>query len=114
MGFPTINIPIGEGKIVPRLGVYLSAIPVEDSIYTGITNIGVCPTFAGEEVRLETHIIDFDGDLYDREIRVYLIGFIRDERRFDSLDQLKEQINIDKEITIKKNGEIKWQELGLK
>ena len=114
LGFPTANIAIEDGRLVPRYGVYRTATVIDGKLYNGVSNIGVCPTFDGEEVRLETHIIDFDGDLYDREIRVYLIGFIRDERRFDSLDQLKEQINIDKEITIKKNGEIKWQELGLK
>ena len=68
----------------------------------------------GEEIRLECHLIDFDGELYGREIKVYLLGFIRDERTFDSLDDLKAQIKNDKETTIKENGEIKWQELGLK
>ena len=114
MGFPTINIPIGEGKIVPRLGVYLSAIPVGDSIYTGITNIGVCPTFDAREVHLETHILDFEGDLYGREIRIFLIDFMREERAFTSVDELKMQINIDKNTAINKSGDIKWQDLGLK
>ena len=68
----------------------------------------------GDEARLETHIIDYSGYLYDKELRVYLLGFIRDERRFDSLEELKMQINIDKNTTIRENGDIKWQELGLK
>ena len=66
------------------------------------------------EIRLETHIIDFSGDLYDKELRVYLLGFLREEKRFESLDELKMQINIDKNTTIRENGDIKWQEFGLR
>lgn len=114
LGFPTANIILGEGRTLPRLGVYRTAVVIDGRVYSGVTNIGVCPTFMGDEARLETHIIDFSGDLYDKELRVYLLGFIRDERRFDSLEELKMQINIDKNTTIRENGDIKWQELGLK
>ena len=114
LGFPTANISIGEDKAVPRLGVYRTVTVIDGKIYNGVTNIGKCPTFMGEEIRLECHLIDFDGDLYGRELRVYLLGFLRDEMGFDSIDSLKMQIQIDKETTIKENGEIKWQELGLK
>ena len=114
MGFPTVNIPIEEGKIVPRLGVYRSAIPIDGKIYIGITNIGVCPTFECREVHLETHILDFDGDLYGKEIRIYLLDFMREERAFSSQDELKMQITIDKNTAIEKNGDITWQDLGLK
>ncbi len=114
LGFPTANIVLGEGRILPRFGVYRTAIVIDGKIYSGVSNIGVCPTFKGDEARLETHIIDFEGDLYDKEIRVYLLGFLREERRFDSLDRLIMQINVDKNTTIRENGDIKWQELGLK
>lgn len=114
LGFPTANILIEEGKIIPKMGVYRSAVTFDGQLYSAVTNIGVCPTFNGSKIRLEPHIIDFSGDLYDKNIRVYLLGFIRDERTFSSIDELKEQINIDKNTTIKENGEIKWQELGLK
>lgn len=114
LGFPTANILIDEGQIIPRLGVYRSALVIDGKIYSGVSNIGKCPTFNGEEIRLETHVIDFSGNLYDREIRVYLLGFLRGERRFDSVEELKKQISIDKNTTITENGDIKWQELGLK
>ena len=114
LGFPTANIIITEGRLAPKRGVYRSATVIDGRIYSAVTNIGVCPTFDGTEVRLEAHIIDFDGDLYDKELRVYLLDFLRDEKRFESLDALKMQINIDKNNTIKENGDIKWQELGLK
>ena len=114
LGFPTANISLESGRFIPRFGVYRTAVVIDGKIYNGVSNLGVCPTFNGDEVRLETHIINFEGDLYGRDLRVYLLGFIREERRFDSVDELKMQINIDKNTTIKENGEIKWQELGLK
>lgn len=114
LGFPTVNINIEDGRIIPRLGVYRTAVVIDGRIYTGVSNIGVCPTFGGEQVRLETHIIGFDGDLYDRELCVYLLGFLRDEKRFDSTEELSAQIDYDKTRAINENGEITWQELGLK
>lgn len=114
LGFPTANLTIGEGRAIPKLGVYRTASVLDGKIYSGVTNIGKCPTFNGEEIRLETHLIDFDGDLYGQDVKVYLLGFLREERRFDSLDLLKAQINTDKKTTIIKNGDISWQELGLK
>ena len=114
IGFPTANLLIGAGRIVPKAGVYRTAMVVDGKIYSGVSNVGVCPTFSGSEMRLETHLIDFSGDLYDREVQVYLLGFIREERRFSSIDELKMQINIDKNTAIKENGDITWQHLGLK
>ena len=114
MGFPTANIKIEDGKITPKSGVYRTAAVIDGKIYTGVSNVGVCPTFEGREVRLETHIVGFDGDLYDREICIYLLGYLREERKFDSVERLKAQIDFDKNRAIKENGEIKWQELGLK
>ncbi len=114
MGFPTVNIPIDEGKIMPKSGVYRSATVIDGRVYSAVSNIGSCPTFMGEEIRLESHIIGYEGDLYGREIRVYLLGYLRGERRFDSIDELKAQIELDKNRTIEENGEITWQDLGLK
>ena len=114
LGFPTANITIPEGRIIPRLGVYRSAVVIDDKIFSAVTNIGRCPTFEGEEIRLEAHIIGFEGDLYGKELKVFLLGFLRDERHFESLDELKMQINIDKNTTINENGDITWQDLGLK
>ena len=94
--------------------MYRSCAVIDGRIYGGVSNVGVCPTFDGEDIRLETHLIDFEGDLYDREIRVYLLGYLREEKKFGSIDELKEQIRTDKNRAIQENGEITWQELGLK
>lgn len=114
IGFPTVNIQIDKGRIIPRLGVYRSAIPIDGRIFHGVTNIGSCPTFEERAVHLETHIIGYEGDLYDKELKVFLLDFLRDEKAFLSVDELKMQINIDKDTAIKENGDIKWQDLGLK
>ena len=114
LGFPTANIPIREGRIIPKAGVYSSAVVIGGKIYKAVTNIGSCPTFGEHEIHLESFIIDFSGDLYDREIRVYLLDFLRPERAFASIDELKAQIEYDKNRTITESGDISWQDLGLK
>ena len=114
LGFPTANISIPHGKVIPMLGVYRSAVLVDGRIFSGVTNIGKCPTVSLDSIHLETHVIDFDQDIYGREIRVYLLEFIREERQFGSIDELIEQIDKDKNTTITENGEITWQDLGLK
>ena len=114
LGFPTVNTAIDPIFVCPKHGVYRTAVALDGRIYTGVTNIGVCPTFDSREVHAETYIADFSGDLYGRRIEIYLLGFLRDEMRFSSPEELIMQINIDKNTAIKENGEIKWQELGLK
>ena len=114
IGFPTANLAIAPDRVIPRYGVYRTATVIDGRIYSGVSNIGICPTFGENDTRLETNIIDFEGDLYDKEIQVYLLGFIREERRFGSIDELKMQINIDKNTAIRENGDITWQHLGLK
>lgn len=114
LGFPTANIEIEEGRIIPALGVYASAIPIDGKIYLGVTNVGKCPTFEERRIHLETNIIDFSGDLYDREISVYLLDYLRGEAVFSSADELIRQIDIDKNKTIFEFGEITWQDVGLK
>ena len=113
LGFPTVNLQIGE-KVVPRRGVYRTAIPIGERIYTAVTNVGVCPTFEARDVHLEGYILDFEGDIYGEEIRVFLLEFMREEIAFSSPNELKMQINVDKNRAIKENGDITWQELGLK
>lgn len=113
IGFPTANIPIGEGKLVPRPGVYSSAVVLDGRIYKAVTNVGVCPTFGREQVKAESYVLDFSGDLYGRELRIYLLDFIRDERKFSSAEELVSQIEKDKN-QVKESDEIKWQDLGLK
>ena len=114
IGFPTANIKIEADRVVPRMGVYRSITTVDGEGYYSVSNVGTCPTFGENEIRLESHLLEYNGDLYGKEIRVYLIGFLRDEMRFDSVDELKMQIYIDKNRAIKENGDTKWQEHGLK
>ena len=114
LGLPTVNTDIPEEKLIPRVGVYRSAVLISDRLYSGVTNVGTCPTFGERAPHAETYILDFSGELYGESIRVYLLEFLRDERHFDSADSLILQIKLDINYTIKKNGEQTWQELGLK
>lgn len=100
ISFPTINQIIPETNIVPRYGVYKSYVEVDGKQYHGVTNIGVKPTVTrhdGTGAVMETHIIDYSGDLYGRKIAVALVRFIRPEVKFSGLDELKQQIARDKE-----------------
>ena len=114
IGFPTVNIPIEEGHILPKAGVYRSAVVLDDRLYPAITNIGSCPTFGEHEVHLESFILNYSGDLYERELRVYLLDFIREERAFSSVEELKSQIASDTERVKKESEDLSWQHLGLK
>ncbi len=93
IGFPTVNLPLDESVVIPRLGVYKSRVYVGSEAFPAVTNIGVRPTVSsGAAPRAETHIIGFEGDLYDAQIRCELCKFMREERRFASVEDLKTQI----------------------
>ncbi len=94
--FPTINQDFSAGQLVPAYGVYSGRTSIDDTEYRTVTNIGVKPTVSGERAPLaETHILGFSGDLYGRDVQVSLERFIRPEKKFGSLDELKEQISRD-------------------
>ncbi len=113
LGYPTVNLQLNEHNVIPKLGVYRCAVPIGKKIYTGITNIGKCPTFGEREIHAETYILDFAGDLYEQDIDIYLLDFLREEMRFSNSEELKKQINIDIKRILKENGDLTWQELGL-
>lgn len=94
MGFPTANMEIGEELNVDR-GVYRSSVEVDGVSYRAMSNLGVRPSVGGGRLLLETHIIGYDGDLYGRRLKVHLREKIRDERRFDSIDDLQRQLRED-------------------
>lgn len=97
LGFPTANLVPPPIKRLPRFGVYVSRVLVEGVYYRGITNIGRKPTLKGENpVGVETYIFDMDRDIYGKVIEVQLLAFDRPERRFSSLEELKENIERDK------------------
>ena len=90
IGFPTLNISLPEGSVIPRFGVYASLCETPDGTYRAITNIGIKPTVSDDgSITCETHIPDFSGNLYGSTVRISLTGFIRPEKHFSSLDELK-------------------------
>lgn len=93
IGFPTANLSLGE-HVEPKCGVYAVKIALPDGqIRIGVANVGYRPTFTQEsECRLEVHLFDFDQDIYGQELKVWLHAFIRAEKRFSGLEELKEQI----------------------
>lgn len=99
MGTPTINMKIPEGVIIPRHGVYAAKVILDDgSEHISVTNVGVRPTVSDAgAVSVESFILDFDGNLYDKQARVEFFSFLRDERKFDDISSLGEQIKRDAE-----------------
>ncbi len=95
IGFPTINQKYPENLVPVKFGVYKTRLSFDNKTHTGITNIGIRPTFKSDYIISETYIIDFKGDLYGKEIKTELISFIREEIKFSSLEELKNQINTD-------------------
>lgn len=93
LGIPTINLLAAEEKILPPNGVYLTKTIFDRQTFYGITNIGVKPTISGAEAKgIETYLFNFTGDLYDKSVSVEFYDFERYEQRFDSMEQLKEQL----------------------
>ena len=101
IGIPTVNLTAPPKVLVPSYGVYATRVFLPDgSSYMGVTNVGIRPTVAnGNDVTVETWLLDFEGDLYGQTLRVEFFHHIRDEVRFDSLDALKAQITADAETT---------------
>ncbi len=96
LGFPTANLKLDEDcRFAAAYGVYAVIVQVEHRILKGIANAGFRPTVDGSEMRIEVHLFDFSGDLYGKTIVVFFVDRIRDEKKFDSLEDLKNQIKID-------------------
>lgn len=101
IGFPTANIQIADNyKLLPRDGAYAVYADVNSIRYKAILNIGDRPTVDGEKKTIEAHLIDFEGDLYGQELRIYFQEFLREEKKFESLDALKNQLVVDRERAI--------------
>lgn len=98
LGFPTVNLDVTDDKYIPPNGVYASYVTYGTKRFASVTNIGVKPTVKGNnKIGIETYIFDFDSDIYGEDIKVELVCFLRKETKFDSLEALKEQIDIDKD-----------------
>lgn len=103
IGYPTANLHIAEDyKLIPKTGAYISKSYINGQWVFGMTNIGNRPTVNGKHQTIETHFFDFNDNLYNREIRIHLIDYLRDEQKFDSVNHLKKQLLKDQKIALKK------------
>ncbi|GAB6190930.1 bifunctional riboflavin kinase/FAD synthetase [Desulfocastanea catecholica] len=95
IGFPTANLKFNEEDLVPKHGVYVTQVFCEGHQYGGILNIGYNPTFGEDQLVAETHIFDFNEDIYGKPIKVNLLKFLRSEKKFSGPKELAEQIGRD-------------------
>ncbi|MBF7091010.1 bifunctional riboflavin kinase/FAD synthetase [Flavobacterium sp. ALJ2] len=101
IGFPTANLKIEEEyKLIPKNGVYIVRSTINEKLIYGMMNIGFNPTVGGQNQSIEIHFLNFDEDIYDLEISVSLLQYIREEQKFDSVTLLKEQLEKDKKTTL--------------
>ncbi len=105
LGFPTANLTVNKKKLLPKTGVYKVNVLVNNICYEGVANIGLRPTVDKNRKTpiCEVHILNFKGEIYDEEITIEFLYFIRDEKKFNNLEELKEQIRKDIEISKKTN-----------
>lgn len=101
IGVPTANVKPNKNMIMPSCGVYLTKVRIGEKLHSSITNVGYNPTFEQNEMNIETHIINFDEDIYDKSIEIFFMDKIREEKKFNSIDNLRYQLNID--IDLAKN-----------
>ena len=101
IGFPTANLEINQQKVIPKKGVYYTNVKINEKIFKGITSVGNNPTVNGQELTVETYILDFSNDIYGKEINIYFIDRIRDEIKFNNINELIEQLKKDKKFAEK-------------
>ncbi|WP_394871589.1 bifunctional riboflavin kinase/FAD synthetase [Clostridium perfringens] len=106
INFPTANLKNNDEIILPKIGVYYTNVEVNGEIYKGITSVGNNPTVNGKNTTVETHILNFDEDIYGKHIKLYFISKIRNEKKFNSLEELKEQLIKDKKFAEESNIKI--------
>ena len=92
IGFPTANLQVDEEDLLPKYGVYVCQVICEGKTYGGVINIGFNPTFSENKLIAETHIFNFNQDIYGRPIKVNLLHFLRDEKKFSGIQELSAQI----------------------
>ncbi len=97
IGFPTANLDVAPGLLIPGRGVYAAWADVGGRTRPAVVNVGIRPTFGGEREVVEAHLLDFDGDLYGSAVRLRFVARLRDERRFDGMEELSAQIARDVE-----------------
>ncbi len=95
LGMPTANLLLPEDLVIPKFGVYVCRALIDGSVFPAVTNIGTRPTVSGSGITVEPWILDFEGDLYDREITLEFYRFLRPEMKFPDLEALRAQIQAD-------------------
>ena len=98
LGFPTANIELDDNYVIPKIGVYRTSTIVDGTEYLSLTNIGYNPTFNGKELKIENYILNFKENIYNQNIEVNFSEFIRDDIKFNNIEdliaQIKEDVNI--------------------
>ncbi len=107
IGFPTANLAYHKNFALPKMGVYYTIVEYNNKFYKGITSIGTNPTITGiNELTIETFLLDFSSDIYNENIKLYFIKRIRDMIKFNNLEELKSQMESDKNFAKKQNIEM--------
>jgi riboflavin kinase/FMN adenylyltransferase len=95
IGFPTANLHVAEDDLCPQHGVYVTQVIYDGKCYGGVLNIGYNPTFDESRLSAETHIFDFNQDIYGKPIKINLLRFLRGEQKFSGPEELAKQISMD-------------------
>lgn len=103
LGFPTANLELMDNYTIPKYGVYRTKTIIDDRTYLSATSVGYNPTFNNDNVKIECHIIDFEDKIYDQIIHVDFIEYLREEIKFDKLDDLINQIDNDIKTVISRH-----------
>jgi riboflavin kinase/FMN adenylyltransferase len=98
IGFPTANLQLDVSKLIPKGGVYAVDVMFDHVLFQGMLNIGTRPTLSGQKQTIEVHIIDFEKDIYGATLIIRFRKRLRDERKFESINELKAQLELDKSL----------------
>lgn len=104
LGYPTANIkPDSEYKLLPKNGIYAVTVEVQGESFSGMMSIGKNPTVSdSEDIKIEVNIFNFDRDIYEKKIKINFLSYIREEKKFETLDELVSAMKKDKEVSLKK------------
>lgn len=103
IGFPTINLDVDRKFLIPKNGIYYTLTAYDKKLYKSMTNIGFCPTVDGKNFTIETHILDFNKNIYGQKVKIIFIKRMRDEIKFSSIEGLIYQLNKDREFIQNEN-----------
>ncbi|MCT8976812.1 bifunctional riboflavin kinase/FAD synthetase [Clostridium sp. CX1] len=109
LGFPTVNLDYDKKFLLPRGGVYYTVVEYKKRMFKGITDVGYNPTTEDNKLSIETHILDFNENIYGEKIKVYFLERMREEKKFNSLNELVEQLKKDKLYAAKQKLEISFK-----